>query len=122
MKQSIPDRSRFPPRIQAQYVQPFATRADRVATHAYARALLGASLWYDGLWRRRERIRDLPALILWGMQDQAFRAQDLDRLQAMFTRKRTACFHDAGHFPQEERSERAVSLVREFLAGASPTE
>jgi len=28
-----------------------------------------------------------------------------------------ACLHDAGHFPQEERSERVVSLVEEFLAG-----
>jgi haloalkane dehalogenase len=116
MKQAIADRSRFPRRIQEQYVRPFALRADRVATHAYARALLDAGVWYDGLWRRREKIRDIPALILWGMQDQAFRAQDLDRLQTMFSHKRTACFHDAGHFPHEERPERAVSLVQEFLA------
>ena len=88
-----------------------------MAPHAYARALLSAGVWYDGLWRRREKIRDIPALILWGMQDQAFRAQELDRLQTMFSRKRTACFHDAGHFPHEERPERAVSLVQEFLVG-----
>jgi len=117
MKQAIADQSRFPRRIQEQYLRPLASRADRTATHAYARALLGAGIWYDGLWRRRARIRDIPALILWGMQDQAFRAQDLDRLQTMFSRKRTACFHDAGHFPQEERPERAISLVQEFLAG-----
>ena len=116
MKQAIADRSRFPRRIQEQYLRPFALRADRVATHAYARALLAAGVWYDGLWRRREKIRDIPTLILWGMQDQAFRAQDLDRLQTMFSHKRTACFHDAGHFPHEERPERAVSLVQEFLA------
>ena len=51
------------------------------------------------------------------MNDQAFRQEELDRLQMVFSRKRTACFHDAGHFPQEERSERVVSLVEEFLAG-----
>ena len=87
-----------------------------MATHAYARALLGAGEWYDGLWRRRERIHDIPALILWGMHDPAFRQEELDRLQTVFSHKRTACFHDAGHFPQEERSERAISLVEEFLA------
>jgi len=64
----------------------------------------------------RERIHDIPALILWGMHDPAFRQEELDRLQTVFSHKRTACFHDAGHFPQEERSERAISLVEEFLA------
>jgi pimeloyl-ACP methyl ester carboxylesterase len=115
MRQAIADRSRFPPHVQEQYLRPFAARADRVATHAYARALLGASAWFDGLWRRREKIRDIPALLIWGMRDQAFRVQDLDRLQTVFSRKRTACFHDAGHFPQEDRPERAISLVHEFL-------
>jgi haloalkane dehalogenase len=117
MKQAILDQSRFPRHIQEQYLRPFASRTDRVATHAYARALLDAGVWFDGLWRRREKIRDIRTLILWGMRDQAFRPQDLDRLQTVFSRKRTACFHDAGHFPQEERPERAVSLVEEFLAG-----
>ena len=117
MKHAIADRTRFPRRIQKQYARPFGSAAERVATHAYARALLGAGEWYDGLWRRRERIHDIPALILWGMNDPAFRQEELDRLQTVFSHKRTACFHDAGHFPQEERSERAISLVDEFLAG-----
>ncbi len=51
------------------------------------------------------------------MNDPAFRQEELDRLQKIFSHKRTACFHDAGHFPQEERSERAITLVEEFLAG-----
>jgi pimeloyl-ACP methyl ester carboxylesterase len=117
MKHAIADRTRFPRRVQEQYARPLGSAAERVATHAYARALLGAGEWFDGLWRRRERIRDIPALILWGMNDPAFRQEELDRLQVIFSRKRTACFHDAGHFPQEERSERAIALVAEFLAG-----
>jgi hypothetical protein len=32
--------------------------------------------------RRREKIRDIPALILWGMNDLAFRQEELDRLCA----------------------------------------
>ena len=118
MKQAILDQSRFPRRIQQQYARPLGSATERVATHAYAKALLGAGEWYDALWRRREKIRDIPALILWGMNDLAFRQEELDRLQLIFSRKRTACFHDAGHFPHEERSERVVALVGEFLAGS----
>lgn len=118
MKHAIADKARFPRHIQAQYTGPFGSAAERVATHAYARALLGAGEWYDALWRRREKIRDIPALILWGMNDQAFRQEELDRLQTVFSHKRTACFHDAGHFPQEERSERVIALVEEFLDAA----
>ena len=116
MKQAILDQSRFPRRIQEQYARPLGSAADRVATHAYARALLGAGEWYDALWRRREKIRDIPAMIVWGMSDLAFRQEELDRLQTVFSRKRTAYFHDAGHFPHEERSERVVTLVEEFLS------
>jgi haloalkane dehalogenase len=118
MKHAIADKARFPRHIQAQYTGPFGSAAERVATHAYARALLGAGDWYDALWRRREKIRGIPAMILWGMNDPAFRPEELDRLQTVFSHKRTACFHDAGHFPQEERSERVVALVEEFLDGA----
>lgn len=118
MKHAIADKARFPRHIQDQYMRPFGSAAERVATHAYARALLGAGEWYDGLWRRREKIRDIPALILWGMNDQAFRQEELDRLQMVFSHRRTACFHDAGHFPQEERSERVTALVEEFLDAA----
>jgi haloalkane dehalogenase len=117
MKHAIADQSRFPRHIREQYARPLGSAAERVATHAYARALLGAGEWYEALWRRREEICDIPALILWGMNDPAFRQEELDRLQTIFSRKRTACFHDAGHFPHEERSERVVSLVEEFLAG-----
>ena len=117
MKHAIADKARFPRRIQEQYARPLGSATERVATHACARALLGAGEWYDALWRRREKIRDIPALILWGMNDPAFRQEELDRLQMVFSRKRTACFHDAGHFPHEERSERVVSLVEEFLSG-----
>jgi haloalkane dehalogenase len=117
MKHAILDQSRFPRRIREQYARPLGSAAERLATHAYARALLGAGEWYDTLWRRREKIRDIPAMILWGMNDPAFRQEELDRLQMVFSHKRTACFHDAGHFPQEERSERVVSLVEQFLAG-----
>src|SRR4030095_2035685 len=86
LKYSFGDRARMPARIHAQYLGPFPTPESRVATWAYARALLGGSAWYESLWRRREKLRDKPVLIVWGRKDRAFREKELARLQAGFAR------------------------------------
>jgi haloalkane dehalogenase len=81
-----------------------------------ARELLGSGDWYDGLWARRDRIRDLPALLLWGMRDVAFREKELARWEALFTCARVVRLEGAGHAPQEEAPERVVAEMEAFLS------
>lgn len=115
LRHAFADKSKLPPRIHRHYIQAMPTAESRVATLAYARSLIGASDWYDSLWQRRDRLRDIPALILWGMKDIAFREKELIRLESVFPTARTARFADAGHFVQEEKSEEINRYVREFL-------
>jgi haloalkane dehalogenase len=117
MKQAFGDKSKLPPRVHQQYLRALPTPEDRVATWAYAQAVLGASDWYDSLWQQRARIREIPTLIAWGMRDVAFRKQELERLETVFAHARTVRFEDAGHFVQEEKPEALCALIREHLAG-----
>ena len=111
MKQAIADQSRFPRHIQEQYPRPFGSR----------RRARGDACLCACAARRRRVVRwplappredpRHPGAHPLGHERPGLPRPGLDRLQTMFSHKRTACFHDAGHFPQEERPERAVSLV-----------
>ena len=115
LKYSFADRARLPSRIHAQYLGPFPTPESRAATWAYARSLLDGSEWYESLWRRRERLRDKPTLLVWGMKDRAFREKELARLESVFARREVIRLDQVGHFPPEEAPEAVRMLVRGFL-------
>ena len=116
MRYSVGDRASLPPRIHRQYLRALSTPADRAGTWAYAQSLLGASDWWDGLWRRRDRIRECPALILWGMKDPAFRARELTRLETVFARAETVRLDEIGHFVPEEAPDRLAAAIRDFVS------
>jgi pimeloyl-ACP methyl ester carboxylesterase len=103
-------------RVHRQYLGPMATPADRYPTWVMGRELLGSSDWYESLWARRDRIRDLPALLVWGMRDVAFREKELTRWTALFTRARVVRLAEVGHAPQEEAPDIVVGEIERFLA------
>jgi pimeloyl-ACP methyl ester carboxylesterase len=115
MKRAFGDSRRLPPNVHAQYLAPFPDPPSRAATWAYARALLGSRAWFDRLWTRRERLRDLPVLILWGMKDPAIREPELLRLESAFSRAEVVRLPDVGHFPPEEAPDRLAMLIGGFL-------
>jgi haloalkane dehalogenase len=115
MPRAYGDRRKLTPAIHRQYLAPFPTAADRERVlWALARAILGSSAYYANLWRRRERLRGRPVLLLWGLRDPAFGPLSLARWEALFGGDgRVVRLPDAGHWPHEEDPE----AVRQALAG-----
>jgi haloalkane dehalogenase len=113
-RSAVTDKRRYTPAVQAQYARPLASAAERRATWVYARELLGSSEWFDGLWRRRERIAAIPALLIWGTSDPAF-GDALPRWRSVFERVRVLELPRAGHAPPEERPEEIVPVIARFL-------
>lgn len=112
---AIRDRARYTPAVHRHYVRPLDTPAARRATWEYARELLGSSDWYAGLWRQRERLRRIPALLVWGLADPAF-GRFLPRWRAVFDDAEVLELPDAGHAPPEERAPELLPTLRRFLA------
>jgi haloalkane dehalogenase len=79
------------------------------------RELLHSADWYEALWQQRDRIKDLPTLLLWGMKDPLFTARHLARRQALFSHAQTLTFPEAGHFVQEEARDTLGPIIRQFL-------
>ena len=109
------DRRKLTPEIHRQYLAPFPDAWSRGAVlWPLARAILGSSAHYDALWAQRQRLRDIPALVIWGTRDQAFRPTMLARWRAALPQARVAEVA-AGHWPHEEEPEAVIAALREFV-------
>jgi haloalkane dehalogenase len=111
-------RTRYTAAVHRHYLAPLATPADRRATWIYARELLGSSDWYDDLWRRRDRIAEIPALLVWGTKDHAF-GGTLPRWRGVFAHAQVLELPDVGHSPPEERGPELVPRLADFLSAPS---
>jgi pimeloyl-ACP methyl ester carboxylesterase len=116
MPLAMGDRRRLTRHIQRQYLQALPTPQARHGTWVLARELLGSGAWYDSLWQQRARLQHLPAFILWGMKDPAFRAQELARWRGEFPQARVQTFPSVGHFVTEEMGEQLCAPIGEFMA------
>jgi pimeloyl-ACP methyl ester carboxylesterase len=110
------DRTKLTPRIHQQYLAPFrdAESRERVLW-PLARAILGSSRYYDSLWRMRDRLRDVPTLVIWGMKDPAFQPSLLARWKETLPQA-TVVELPVGHWPQEESPGDVTRAMQDFLA------
>ena len=123
MPMAYGERRALTPQVHAQYLAPFRDPDAREAVlWALARALLGSSDHYRALWERRERLADVPALVVWGTRDRAFPGRHLERWRAALPHARVVEL-PVGHWPHEEAPAAVAREVGAFLAegaGAAP--
>ena len=114
------DRRKLTKAIHRQYLAPFpnADGRERVLW-ALARALIGSSAFYDGLWQHRRRLASVPTLIVWGMKDTAFRPHLLARWRRALPHAAVAELEGAGHWPHEEEPEAVIGALEPFLAAGA---
>jgi haloalkane dehalogenase len=116
MPSAYGDRSALTPAIHRQYLQPFRDRAARVRVlHALARAILASGPFYGRLYAQIERLRDNPALIVWGMKDIAFPPSQLTRWEEHLPEAEVVRLPLAGHWPHEEAPDEVLRAIDAFL-------
>lgn len=119
MPSAYAHRQRLTPQVHRQYLECFTDPDDRVLVlWPLARALLGSSAFYAGLERRAGSLAGVPARIIWGMKDTAFRPAQLARWRALLPHADVVELADAGHWPHEESPSETAQLVAEFLSPA----
>ena len=113
------DKRKLTKEIQRHYLAPFRKIWSREEVlWALARALTQSTAHYESLWQKRERLKQIPMLLLWGTKDHAFGPPFLEKFRAEFTHASVKDLPGAGHWPHEEEPEETVRAVREFLARA----
>jgi haloalkane dehalogenase len=115
MPKVMGDRRVLTPEIHRHYAAPLATPDERMGAWACARALLGASAWYEELWARRGELREKPMLLLWGLKDPAFGLPYLERWRREFPEAEVHTFPSSGHFVPEEAGAEVGPLLERFV-------
>jgi haloalkane dehalogenase len=110
------DRTKLTPELHQQYLSVFPDGASRERVlWQLARSLLASGDYYAQLWQRRDALRDIPALIVWGMQDPTYTPHHLRRWQRALPLAQTLDLGDAGHWPHEEQPHVVTAALRQFL-------
>jgi haloalkane dehalogenase len=115
MTAAFGDRSRLTKEIHSQYLHPFARPDSRKGCWVFPGQVAGAAPWLDHLWTNRRRLAAIPALIVWGMADKAFREKELDRWRSVFPDASVVRLADVGHFVPEEGGDRLAASAGRFL-------
>lgn len=116
LKLMLKDKKRFTREVHRHYVTPFLDPERRHGPRGYAQSLVASSPWFDSLWSRREDIRHIPALLLWGMEDKAFGEDALMRWRDLWPEAKVIRFKNNGHFLAEEQGAGLVPEASMFLS------
>jgi haloalkane dehalogenase len=85
---------------------------------ALAKSMQGSADYCEGLFRRLDRLAQIPVHLVWGMKDTAFPPRALARFRTVFPRASVLEVETAGHWPHEEQPDRCVASVKAFLASS----
>jgi haloalkane dehalogenase len=112
---SYGDRRRLTRDVHRHYLRPLGTPVERTACSILPGEILGSTGWLRGLWERRSALADIPTLIVWGMEDIAFREKELRRWSEVFDGARVMRLPGVGHDIQEEAPDELGDAVADFL-------
>jgi haloalkane dehalogenase len=102
------------PEVRAMYLAPWRKRSRRLASVIAPRQLIKAAPFLRQVEASLPRLKDLPALIVWGEKDFAFEDKERARFEQVFPLHKTEVLPAASHFLQEDAGEDIARAFRVF--------
>lgn len=110
----------LPAEVMAAYRAPFADPAARRPTAVFPREILASAAWLAEVERGLPALAGLPALIVWGGRDIAFRRRECERFERLFAAHRTLHLPEAGHFIQEDAPDAIAEAILATCPATAP--
>ena len=102
---------------KAMYKAPHPTPASRVPVHVMPREILAAHELLSEVEQGLPRLTHLPALIVWGDRDQAFKEPQRLRWERTFPNHKTVILRGASHYIQEDAPQEIVAAIEAWWPG-----
>lgn len=97
------------------FMAPFAARESRWPTAFFPKQLVDAHEYLVEVERGLARLRDRPALLVWGSRDFAFREPYRLRFEETFPNHRTLVLENASHFWQYDAPEAVAEAIHSWM-------
>ena len=107
------------PEVVALYLVPWREPARRQAAVIAPRQLIQASGYLAQVEAGLPALADRPALIVWGIEDFAFRDAERRRFEVAFPNHRTVLLSRASHFLQEDAGEEIAAQLKAWYREVS---
>jgi haloalkane dehalogenase len=98
----------------AQYEGPFPDEDSRDPTHIFPREIVAGGALVQEATAAVEALADLPALIVWGTDDIAFRDDARKRWEESLAASTTVMLEGAGHYIQDDAPDEILVAVRDW--------
>jgi haloalkane dehalogenase len=95
----------------AQYEGPYPDAESRTPTHVFPREIITGEALVQEAESALQQLADLPALIVWGTEDIAFRDDTRRRWEASLTDATTVLLDGAGHYIQDDAPDEIAHAV-----------
>jgi haloalkane dehalogenase len=89
-------------KVMTAYRRPFPTPDSRRPMHIFPREIIASSRYLEELEQSLKLLSHLPALILWGDRDFAFRNREREKFEKIFPDHHTHILKGSGHYVQED--------------------
>lgn len=81
----------------------------------FPKAISGESAWLATLWAKRERLKDKPVRIVWGLKAPALSTRELECWKSALPNHEAQTFLKGGHVVAEEWGPDLISPIESFL-------
>jgi haloalkane dehalogenase len=105
----------IPYSLHQHYIKPLEKPSERKGCWIFPKRIIGSTNWLDELWSKKDEIKNISSLILWGKKDIAFREKELRKWMTFLNDAETHKFENIGHFVPEELKESDYPIIDEFL-------
>lgn len=105
-------KNKMPEMVRRHYYMPHAERGARKGTWVFPREIIGSTPWLQTLWDQRDRVAQIPADIVWGDSDIAFKEGELKVWTDLLEHHTLNVLAGIGHYPPEEDPEAVIAALR----------
>jgi haloalkane dehalogenase len=120
MRQAFGDQRKLTAAAHEQYLAALPSAEDRKGCYVFPKQIIAATPWLGRLWDHIAALNGKPKLIVWGMNDIAFREKELRQWEQAFPEAQVVRLGSVGHFVQEEAPDALAAAVVPFLQDTTP--
>ena len=112
VKKVVGNKKSIDKHIHKHYYKHLASKKDRKGCYTFPGQIISSSEWLNSLWQQKNLINRIPTTFIWGMNDIAFREQELNYWAEHWNNPKVVRLQNIGHYPQEEAPESVIEELK----------